>query len=110
MTNSVHPHFAEILCGGSRDNWRPASTMFPTITKSAGTISRTGYMSGGHFVRTTDGAERRPTLQEFQALGSFPVPFMFAGSREDGVERIGNSVPPLLMRAIAAHVRGLIRP
>ena len=82
--------------------------MFPTITKSAGTTSRTGYMSGGHFVRTRDGVERRPTLQEFQVLGSFPIPFAFVGTRADGVGRIGNSVPPLLMRSIARHVRTLV--
>jgi len=105
---SVHPHFSQILRGGARDNWCPANTVFPTITKAAGTTSRTGYMSGGHFVRTRDGVERRPTLQEFQALGSFPLQFAFAGRREDGVDRIGNSVPPLLMRSIARHVRTLI--
>jgi len=105
---SVHPHFAEILRSTSRDNWCGANTVFPTITKAAGTTSRTGYMSGGHFVRTRDGVERRPTLEEFQALGSFPPPFAFVGTRADGVDRIGNSVPPILMRSIARHVRTLI--
>jgi len=106
--DSVHPHFAEILRGGARDNWCDARTVFPTITKAAGTTSRTGYMSGGHFIRTRSGEERRPTLQEFQSLGSFPPPFAFVGTRADGVDRIGNSVPPLLMRSIARHVRTLI--
>jgi DNA (cytosine-5)-methyltransferase 1 len=108
MAASVHPHFTEILRSNFRDNWRSADTMFPTITKAAGTTSRTGYMSGGHFVRTRDGVERRPTLEEFQALGSFPPPFAFVGTRVDAVDRIGNSVPPLLMRSIARHVRTLI--
>lgn len=108
MTSIVHPHFSQILRSGMRDNWCPANTMFPTITKAAGTTSRTGYMSGGHFVRTRESIERRPTLQEFQLLGSFPSAFSFAGKREDGVDRIGNSVPPLLMRSIARHVRTLI--
>lgn len=106
--NAVHRHFVEILRSGARDNWVTASSVFPTITKAAGTTSRTGYMSGGHFVRTATGEERRPTLCEFQLVGSFPAPFRFAGTREDGVDRIGNSVPPLLMRSIAAHVRTLV--
>ena len=107
--DQVHPHFASILRGGSRDNWVDSATIFPTITKAAGTTSRTGYMSGGHFVRTREGHERRPSLRELQVLGSFPEAFAFCGAREDGVARIGNSVPPLLMRAIAAHVRELLR-
>ena len=104
----VHPHFAAVLRSGSRDNWVASDSIFPTITKAAGTTSRTGYMSGGHFVRTRDGQERRPSLREFQMLGSFPESFVFCGAREDGVERIGNSVPPLLMRSVAAHVRALV--
>ena len=106
--SSVHPHFSQILRSGARDNWCPADTMFPTITKAASTTSRTGYMSGGHFIRTRDDVERRPTLREFQSLGSFPSPFAFAGTREDGVQRIGNSVPPLFMRSIATHVRDIL--
>ena len=104
---AVHPTWRQILKAGKPDNWRSSAVVFPTITKAAGTTSRTGYLSGGHFVRDSDG-ERRPTLREFQVLGSFPAPFAFAGNRAEGVERIGNSVPPLLMRSIAAHVRGLV--
>lgn len=105
---SVHPSWSHVLCGGGRDNWKPSSIVFPTITKAAGTTSRTGYMSGGHFVREASGVERRPTLAEFRDLGSFPPQFQFVGTRESGVERIGNSVPPLLMRSVASHVRKLI--
>lgn len=108
--STVHPHFSEVLRGGARDRWVTSDSIFPTITKAAGTTSRTGYMSGGHFVKTRDGYERRPSLSEFQMLGSFPEAFAFCGTREDGVDRIGNSVPPLLMRSIAAHVRTLIGP
>jgi site-specific DNA-cytosine methylase len=33
------------------------------------------------------------------------------GTREQGIERIGNSVPPLLMRAVATHLRDhLLKP
>ena len=47
---------------------------------------------------------RRFSLPEFKRFGSFPDEFCFAGEFEDGIRQIGNSVPPLLMRAIAKHV------
>lgn len=50
---------------------------------------------------------RAVSTSERRRLGSFPDPFRFTGWR-DAVERIGNSVPPLLMRSIARHVRTLI--
>lgn len=49
--------------------------------------------------------ERRLSFQEMRRLASFPDAFMFHGERVDVVARIGNSVPPNLMRAIAEHVR-----
>jgi DNA (cytosine-5)-methyltransferase 1 len=45
---------------------------------------------------------------ECQRVGSFPDAFEFVGSWSDSVARIGNSVPPLFMRAIAQHVRETI--
>jgi len=41
------------------------------------------------------------------AIGSFPPAHRFVGSWKDAVNRVANSVPPLLMRAIARHLRGL---
>jgi site-specific DNA-cytosine methylase len=38
-------------------------------------------------------------------IASFPGKFVFAGSWKDAINRIGNSVPPLFMRAIADHIR-----
>lgn len=40
-------------------------------------------------------------------IGSFPDQHQFAGKYDDAWNRIGNSVPPLLMRAIARHIREL---
>jgi len=48
--------------------------------------------------------ERELTLEECARIGSFPSPFAW-GPR--AYQRIGNSVPPLFMRAIAQHVRSL---
>mgnify|MGYP007071576347 CR=1 FL=1 len=47
------------------------------------------------------------TMRELARCGSFPDLFSFTDPAE-GVRRVGNSVPPLLMRSIALHVRGII--
>ena len=74
---------------------RPSCTITKQEVGVSGIIhpSRTRYLSTG----------------ELRRIGSFPDAFRFT-DRKHAVERIGNSVPPLLMRAIAAHVRGMIRP
>ena len=57
-----------------------------------------------------NGAPYHPTecraisTNERKRIASYPDCFMFT-SRESATERIGNSVPPNLMRAIAEHVR-----
>jgi len=43
-------------------------------------------------------------LDEWARIGSFPDGFRFTDKKE-GCQRIGNSVPPNLMRAIAEHIR-----
>lgn len=43
--------------------------------------------------------------EELQRLASFPDGFAFVGKWDDAVCRIGNSVPPLLARAVAEHVK-----
>ena len=49
-----------------------------------------------------DGVERELSLDECSLIGSFPGEFRW-GKR--AYQRIGNSVPPLFMRAIAQHIR-----
>jgi DNA (cytosine-5)-methyltransferase 1 len=41
---------------------------------------------------------------ELKRIASFPDDYQFAGSLEEHWARIGNSVPPFLMKAIAAHI------
>lgn len=45
---------------------------------------------------------------EVKRIASFPDSYVFAGTVSNAFERIGNSVPPLFMRAIAAHIRETI--
>ena len=48
---------------------------------------------------------RQLTIQEAGILQGFPAEFQWVGARGDCKQRIGNSVPPNLMRAIAEHIR-----
>lgn len=72
---------------------RPART----IMKSDGNIQMRGSMHWSE--------RRRFSLAEFKRIGSFPDAFQFAGNYTKAVGQIGNSVPPLFMRAIAQHIR-----
>lgn len=47
--------------------------------------------------------ERYLSIGEMKRLSSFPDTFQFVGKRKDAVARIGNSVPPKFMEAIASH-------
>ena len=49
--------------------------------------------------------ERNLTIGELQRICSFPDSFEFGNNYEMAVNRMGNSVPPLFMEAIARHVR-----
>lgn len=51
---------------------------------------------------------RRLTVVESKRLSSFPDDFQFPGTWSDATQRIGNSVPPLFMKAIADHIKGNI--
>jgi len=49
--------------------------------------------------------ERNLSIGELKRISSFPDDFVMPTDYEAAVARIGNSVPPLFMRAIAAHVQ-----
>lgn len=69
----------------------------PCIQASHGTTSLAGV---------THPTERRKfTIAELRRICSFPDDFILTGSYAQQWERLGNSVPPLMMRAIAEAVR-----
>ena len=76
------------------NKWRPASKPCCTIVRSRPPIGR-----------FKDGSERELTAAECAAFASFPPEFKWIGSEANQLARIGNSVPPLFMRAIAEHIR-----
>lgn len=48
---------------------------------------------------------RKCVKEEYQAVMSFPRQYKFIGTEDDARARLGNSVPPLLMRSVAQHIR-----
>ena len=48
---------------------------------------------------------RNLSIAELRRIASFPDSFQFAGIWREASARIGNSVPPLLMKAVAEHIR-----
>lgn len=59
--------------------------------------------------QATIGAERRQlSLAELRRLCSFPDDFVLTGTRLEGWARLGNAVPPLMMRHIATAVETAI--
>jgi DNA (cytosine-5)-methyltransferase 1 len=52
-----------------------------------------------------DGTVDTFTIDEIKALQSFPADFILTGTYAQAWTRIGNSVPPLMMRAVATTIR-----
>lgn len=73
----------------------------PNPNKPSPTIMKTQKPCG--FVHW---CEKRPlSIGEAKRIGSFPDHYSFTGKYEQQWARIGNSVPPLLMKAIAEHIK-----
>lgn len=68
-----------------------------TIMKNDGNIGLHGHM---HWLE-----KRRCTVPELKRISGFPDDFVFVGEWKDGVQRIGNCVPPPLMRDVAQHIK-----
>lgn len=74
----------------------------PTVTAAGGVI---GLASVVHPVTL-----RKFTLGELRAICGFPPDYALTGTYEQRWERLGRSVPPLMMRAIAETLRDEVLP
>lgn len=81
-----------------RETFIPIENPAPTITKTAPDHSD-AMIRGGAVER------RKFTIDEVKNIGSYPAQFKMIGSYNEQWARIGNSVPPLFMRAISEHIR-----
>ncbi len=75
-----------------------ASQPSPTIMSSSG-----AYVSGAAVMHPTE--KRRFSILEVKRLSSFPDDFELKGTFAQQWERLGNSVPPLMAKAIGEAVR-----
>jgi DNA (cytosine-5)-methyltransferase 1 len=89
---SVHPK-------KSYFNWRRHRYDRPAYTLTATVFAGEGL----HPV-----ANRAVTVPEAKRLGSYPDEFVFPHDVSDTMAQIGNSVPPLMMKAVASRVRSTL--
>jgi DNA (cytosine-5)-methyltransferase 1 len=86
------------------NKWRKISRDQPVRTVMAH-LSKDGY-SHIHY----DNAQARAiSVREAARLQSFPDGFVFAGAMNEAFRQIGNAVPPLMAKAIAAEMMKTIR-
>jgi len=71
--------------------------------KPSFTIGKEEHYSSGRFYHWSE--PRRISNKELQFIGSYPLDFIFIGDEKIIHSLIGNSVPPLFMKAIAEHIR-----
>tara|TARA_B100000519_G_scaffold19859_1_gene14271 strand:- start:157 stop:1338 length:1182 start_codon:yes stop_codon:yes gene_type:complete len=76
----------------------------PTVTASGGIGAAAGKQCWIEFTKA-DTKHRQFTIAELKAICSFPDDFVLTGSYAQQWERLGNSVPPLMMKAIAKTIR-----
>lgn len=88
-------HLKGNLGGSLSTKWADADKTPGTLIKSW--IAMTGVI---HPSRT-----RYLNLAECKRIGSIPDEYHFPGTFSQAIQGIGNSVPPLFMRAIARHIR-----
>jgi DNA (cytosine-5)-methyltransferase 1 len=85
------------------DKWRKLSASRPSHTLTAH-LGKDGY-SHIHF---DDREARTLTVREAARLQSFPDGFVFTCSMNQAFRQIGNSVPPLMAKALAIKVRDAV--
>lgn len=80
----------------------------PHLDRPCPTVTATGAQVGAASV-THPTECRKMTPAELRSVCSFPDDFVLTGTREQQCERMGRAVPPLLYRAIGAHLADLLR-
>jgi DNA (cytosine-5)-methyltransferase 1 len=80
-----------------------SSCVKPHPDRPCPTLMKT--QKGTGFAPLVHPSERRPlSIREAATIGAYPPAFHFTGSYQEQWGRIGNSVPPLFMHAIASHL------
>ncbi len=77
------------------------------------TIQKNAMPNQAPYVRNSTVHPSQPralSIREMARSQGFPDQYRFVDALTNGMQRIGNSVPPLFMRVIAGHVRRLLEP
>lgn len=72
------------------------------VNKPSPTLVKTAMFGAPKMIHPTE--NRGLSISEAKRLASFPDAFQFTGEWKDAWARIGNSVPPRFMQAIAEHI------
>ena len=78
------------------------------LPASGGGCSRDGGGASNHFHVVSATERRKFTIAELKRICAFPDDFILTGSYAQQWERLGRSVPPPMMRAVAEVIRDQI--
>lgn len=104
------PHVRRLLCPERPPLW-PSETSWPRY-RPAPTILASGLGARSYqevFVETIEGERRQPTIEELKALCGFPPDFELTGGYGAQWRRLGNAVPPPMMRAVSERIAAALR-
>lgn len=93
---SVNRHGGDYVCAKSQSS--------PSILSSDATRKDNAIMSAGGWIKTAT-EKRKFTIAELRRICAFPDDFILTGTYAQQWERLGRSVPPVMMSAVAATIR-----
>lgn len=99
-TFDVLPKIQKQIIGNNK--FKP---IWGSIKKPHPTILQGGAHGGSGKCIDENGKERVFTITELKRICSFPDDFKLIGTYAQKWERLGRAVPPLMMKAIAEHIR-----
>ena len=106
------PHVTACGSGPSFADWKamgrdPLKTFVPSEKAPCQAVLASGVSQGVGMLES-NGEKRKFTIAELRRICAFPDDFILCGSYAQQWERLGNSVPPVMMQAIATTVRDKI--
>jgi len=105
----IYPRICKMKPGDNYSDFSPNGSGFTLtrnwLNKSSSTITKTVNHSASSDGTLHPIENRKHTISEIKRLSSFPDDFKLIGDFKEQWARIGNSVPPNLMKAIAEHIK-----